>query len=70
MAAVRDNVSTVRDTKLGIAWVAFRTSFMPHVTDEALTGFLPLYNPSVVAVRQTIPLFPMPFSGFETGPQG
>ena len=35
-----------------------------HVTDEALTGFLSIYNPTVVALRQKFGFWPMPTFGF------
>lgn len=54
----------MRDTKLGVAWLALCASLMLHVADEALTGFLSVYNPSVLAIRQTVPWFPMPVFGF------
>lgn len=31
-----------------------------HVTDEALTGFLSVYNPTVLALRATLGFWPMP----------
>lgn len=37
-----------------------------HVADEALTGFLELYNPTVRAVREQYPLLPLPTFTFET----
>ncbi len=61
---MRENESTAHDTKIGIAWLALCASLMIHVTDEALTGFLSVYNPSVIAIRRTIPWFPMPVFGF------
>jgi hypothetical protein len=37
-------------------WIALAI----HVTDEALTGFLAVYNPTVLALRAKLPFFPMP----------
>jgi hypothetical protein len=37
-----------------------------HVADEALTGFLELYNPTVRAIREKYPLLPLPTFTFET----
>lgn len=37
-----------------------------HVADEALTGFLELYNPTVRAIREQYPLLPLPTFTFET----
>jgi hypothetical protein len=44
----------------GVAWLLLCLALCAHVTDEALTGFLALYNPTVSAVRAQIPWFPMP----------
>ena len=49
---------------LGRAWLALVTALALHVTDEALTGFLSVYNPTVLAMRQTFPNFPMPVFTF------
>jgi hypothetical protein len=45
---------------LGYAWIAFWLSLAIHVTDEALTGFLAVYNPTVIALRQELGFWPMP----------
>jgi hypothetical protein len=37
--------------KLGLAWVLMWIALAIHVTDEALTGFLAVYNPTVIALR-------------------
>ena len=44
----------------GTAWFLLCLAFVAHVTDEALTGFLAVYNPTVLAVRAQNPWFPMP----------
>ena len=36
---------------LGIAWVLMWVALAVHVIDEALTGFLLVYNPTVLALR-------------------
>jgi hypothetical protein len=41
-------------------WIALAL----HVTDEALTGFLPVYNPTVVALRARFGFWPMPTFDF------
>jgi hypothetical protein len=46
--------------KLGIAWVLLCLSLAAHVADEALTGFLNVYNPTVVALRAKLGHWPMP----------
>jgi hypothetical protein len=37
-------------------WIALAI----HVTDEALTGFLSVYNPTVLALRERFGFWPMP----------
>jgi hypothetical protein len=37
-----------------------------HVADEALTGFLEVYNPTVRAIREKYPLLSLPTFTFET----
>src|SRR6266849_3239357 len=44
----------------GIAWFLLCLAFCAHVADEALTGFLGVYNPTVLAVRARLSWFPMP----------
>ena len=48
----------------GAPWLALCVGFALHVADEALTGFLDVYNPTVQALRQRWPWFPMPTFGF------
>lgn len=52
------------NNKLGIAWVLLCLSLALHVTDEALTGFLSVYNPTVIALRARLGFWPMPTFGF------
>lgn len=54
----------MRDTKLGIAWMALCLAFTLHIADEALTGFLSVYNPTVLAMRARVAWFPMPVFEF------
>jgi hypothetical protein len=49
----------------GWAWVALCFALAVHVTDEALTDFLSVYNPTVRAIRQRLPWFPMPVFSFD-----
>jgi len=49
--------------KLGIAWVLLCLALAAHVTDEASTGFLSVYNPTVLALRQKLGFWPMPTFG-------
>jgi hypothetical protein len=44
----------------GVPWLLLCLAFCAHVTDEALTGFLHVYNPTVVAMRARLSWFPMP----------
>lgn len=50
----------------GKAWTTLCLAFMVHVVDEALTDFLSVYNPAVLAVRQRFPLLRLPVFTFET----
>jgi hypothetical protein len=40
-------------------------AFVLHVVDEALTGFLSVYNPTVIALRDRVPWLPLPTFTFE-----
>jgi hypothetical protein len=44
----------------GVAWLVLCLAFCAHVADEALTGFLPLYNATVLAMRSQYKWYPMP----------
>ena len=46
--------------RLGMAWIGFSITLALHVTDEALTGFLSIYNPTVRALRAQFGFWPMP----------
>ena len=46
--------------RLGVAWIMMWTALAIHVTDEALTGFLFVYNPTVLALRAMLGFWPMP----------
>lgn len=48
------------DRRLGHAWVLLCLGLLLHVTDEALTGFLGVYNPAVDAIHARIPWLPLP----------
>lgn len=48
----------------GYAWLALCIALGAHVADEALTNFLGVYNPTVLAMRARYPWFPMPTFGF------
>lgn len=51
MHAPYSNADPSTLSKLGWAWVAFCLALALHVTDEALTGFLSVYNPTILAIR-------------------
>jgi len=44
----------------GWAWIFLCLAIATHVTDEALTDFLSVYNPTVLAIRQRLPFLPIP----------
>ncbi len=57
-------------SRLGIAWVLLCLALAMHVADEALTGFLAVYNPTVLALRSDLGYWPMPtfeFRGWLSG---
>jgi uncharacterized membrane protein HdeD (DUF308 family) len=47
-------------SRFGTAWLLLCAALALHVTDEALTGFLDIYNPTVQAIRQRAPFLPLP----------
>jgi hypothetical protein len=49
-----------RPDNFGTAWILLCLAFCAHVTDEALTGSLPIYNATVLAMRSQYSWFPMP----------
>ena len=48
------------ESGFGRAWFALTAAFALHVLDEATTGFLHVYNPTVTAMRARWGWFPMP----------
>jgi len=44
----------------GSAWFALCVSFALHIFDEATTGFLAMYNPTVTTLRERWGWFPLP----------
>lgn len=46
--------------RFGFAWVAMAVVIALHVTDEATTDFLSVYNPAVRAIRAWLPFLPLP----------
>jgi hypothetical protein len=53
------------ENRLAWSWVGLCLTLAIHVTDEALTGFLEFYNPTVSAIREQIPFLPIPTFQFE-----
>jgi len=49
-----------------MAWVMMWIALAIHVTDEALNGFLPVYNATVLALRAELGFWPMPVFEFKT----
>jgi hypothetical protein len=51
--------------RFGAAWATLCLCFALHVVDEALTGFLGVYNPTVRALRGRFPFLPLPAFTFK-----
>jgi hypothetical protein len=51
---------------LGYSWLFLCAAFALHITDEALTGFLSVYNPTVISLRARLGYWPMPTFEFRT----
>jgi hypothetical protein len=65
-----DPIPGCHASTLGWAWLALCLVLAIHVTDEALTDFLSVYNPTVRAIREHFPLLSLPtftFSVWLTG---
>ena len=59
------NVPGVATRRLGLGWLLLSAAVATHVADEALTGFLSVYNPTVLALRQSLGWWPMPTFTYE-----
>ena len=57
-------------TRVRIAWLWLVVALALHVIDEASTGFLDVYNPTVRALRERLGWFPMPEFRFEVWATG
>ena len=53
-------VTSEQPNDFGLAWMLLCLAFCAHVADEALTGFLDVYNPTVTAMHAALSWFPMP----------
>lgn len=49
-----------RFLNFGWGWIALTMALALHVTDEALTNFLSVYNPTVLAIRRQMSFLPLP----------
>lgn len=54
-----------RNRQLSYAWILLCLALGLHIFDEATTGFLGIYNPTVIALRERLGWWPMP--NFEFG---
>jgi len=55
----------MRLTQVRTAWLWLVVALALHVIDEASTGFLDVYNPTVRALRARVGWFPMPEFSFD-----
>ena len=56
----RAPASSLSASGFGSSWFALCVAFVLHIVDEASTGFLAVYNPTVLALRARWSWFPMP----------
>jgi len=59
-----------KHTRWGLSWLLLVAALALHVADEALTGFLPIWNELAAQVRSTIKWLPLPgftFAGWLGG---
>lgn len=61
MQTASTSALSARTSRLGIAWLGFCVALALHVTDEALSGFLSVYNPTILAFRPPGWWFPPTF---------
>jgi hypothetical protein len=54
----------VRARRRYIAWLLLCAALAVHIADEAFTGFLDLYNPTVQAIRERTPWLVLPTFSF------
>ena len=57
--------ATSSNQRVGIAWTFIWVALAVHVADEAITGFLAIYNPTVLALREWLGWWPMPTFTFD-----
>ncbi len=63
--AAKPVLASAGATSLGRAWLLLCFALALHVTDEALTGFLDVWNPTVLVIRSRVPWSPLPTFRFE-----
>jgi len=56
---------TLHSSSAGRAWLALCLALAIHVADEASTGFLNVYNPTVLAIRGKFPWLSLPVFRFD-----
>ena len=52
--------------RLGTCWLLFGYTLALHVLDEAGNNFLPVYDPSAMAIRHALPFLPLPVFTFRS----
>jgi hypothetical protein len=57
---LRQTPAALSASGFGSAWFALCLAFALHIFDEAATGFLAVYNPTVTVLRTRWGWFPMP----------
>lgn len=57
-------LSVWRGEPLAIAWLLLMAAVSIHVYDEARNGFLAVYNPTAVRIRERFPLLPLPIFSY------
>ena len=65
LAKADASLERVSRRELGSAWMALSLSLALHVFDEAMTDFLSVYNPTVLAIREQFPFLPLPVFTFQ-----
>lgn len=63
-ASARLPAQTSPYPRLGLAWIAMWVALAIHVFDEAVTGFLAVYNPTVLALHAKLGFWLMPTFDF------
>jgi len=53
-----------KETRWGLSWLLLVAALALHVADEALTGFLPMWNELAAQVRGNIEWLPLPIFTF------